>query len=150
MELPRPARLAGPRRTCDFNRSASPLGSNTITTSPRADVLGDQQFRQSGLAHARGAQHEHVANPFTQVHPDVGFTRLDPVDRRIAAQADGCGHLRTQGAANSSTSKPCCNSGWLSGRRASNRRWVWRWSHWKPRPRNSRSVDHGISVEVTS
>jgi hypothetical protein len=60
------------------------------------DVLGDQQFGQARLAHPRRAQHQRVTNPFGEVHPDVGFIRLDTVDRRIAAQANGCGHLRTQ------------------------------------------------------
>ena len=55
-----------------------------------ADVLGDQQFGQPGLAHAGGAEHQGVAHTLGQVHPDVGFCGLNPVQRRVAAQAGGC------------------------------------------------------------
>jgi hypothetical protein len=47
------------------------------------DVLGDEQLRQSGLAHAGGAQHQHVAHPLAQVHPHRVLVRLHAVDGRV-------------------------------------------------------------------
>jgi hypothetical protein len=50
-----------------------------------ADILTDEQFRQPGLAHPGGAQHQGVADPLAQVHPDIGFRRFDGVERGVAA-----------------------------------------------------------------
>ena len=44
-----------------------------------ADVLTDEQFRQPRLAHPGGAQHQGVADPLTQIHPDLGLRGLDTV-----------------------------------------------------------------------
>jgi hypothetical protein len=74
-----------------FNRSASPLGSKTITTScspadlAAADVLRDEQLGQPRLAHARGAQHQGVADALAQRQGDVDLVRFDAMQARQSA-----------------------------------------------------------------
>ena len=49
------------------------------------DVLGDQDFRQPGLADAGGAEHQGVADAVAQGHVDRAFLRLDAMDGGLAA-----------------------------------------------------------------
>ncbi len=51
------------------------------------DVLGEQQFGQPRLADPRGAEHQGVADPVGEVHPDVGLGELDAVEGGIATDA---------------------------------------------------------------
>ena len=50
-----------------------------------ADVLGNQQFRQACLTDARGAQHQRVPDPFTQIHPHGLLLRFNRVQGGLAA-----------------------------------------------------------------
>ena len=50
-----------------------------------ADVLGNQQFRQACLTDARGAQHQRVPDPFTQIHPQGLLLRFNRVQGGLAA-----------------------------------------------------------------
>ena len=49
------------------------------------DVLDDQDLRKPCLAHARGAQHQRVADALADIHPDILFVGLHGVQRRFAA-----------------------------------------------------------------
>ena len=51
-----------------------------------ANVLGNQQLGQPGLADARRAQHQRVTGPLAEVHPDRLFPGLDGMQGRVAAR----------------------------------------------------------------
>ena len=52
-----------------------------------ANVLGDQQFSQTGLADTGGAEHQGVADPFAQGQADFHFMGFDTV--QTGQTADG-------------------------------------------------------------
>ena len=47
-----------------------------------ADVLGDEQFGQAGLADAGGAEHQRMADALGQRQGDVNLVRFDAVQAR--------------------------------------------------------------------
>ena len=62
-----------------------PFGIEDDHHVPAADVLGDQEFGQPGLADPGGAQHQGVADPLTDVHPDRLFVRFYRMQGGFAA-----------------------------------------------------------------
>lgn len=61
-----------------------PLGVEDDDHIAAADILGDQQLGQAGLAHPGGTQHQHMAHPFTEFHPHLLLMGLHGMKLRFA------------------------------------------------------------------
>ena len=62
------------------------LGIEADHHIPAPDILSDQDLQQASLANTRGAKYQLVADPLTDVHPDVSFfLGADTMERGRAA-----------------------------------------------------------------
>jgi hypothetical protein len=61
-----------------------PLGVEDDHHVPPMDILGDQDLGQAGLSDPGGAQHQGVAHPLPDVHPDRLFVRFHRMQGRLA------------------------------------------------------------------